>query len=349
MGFHFASVIVAQVCAQYGITLTSKGVVADENAETFRQMRQKGPWDGNNDARKDQITINTEARGAIKDLFPKIPENDLYTIIKGAFQKGQRKVGTAHELPLVRRAQLSVVAHVRHVYTRYDKLLHTVGYRDARSQVEGPTLKKLIEWRGDDDSTNNGKQVLEDVFREVIVLSDDEDSDDDVDETVEVMPARASGWPLPSHLSTASAQPLSPRQYGYQPADDNTASYRVLTQTPRRRRLVDPISQTDPASNQYRQSRYAAWDRAREEYRANPSAVPTALVPLSQHDPSFYYQEPEIDLNNSSVRSREALVDTRRPRESLTHTKPSVSCPSKDRPPRTERPWALRYVRRPDE
>lgn len=328
VGFHFPSAIVAQVCAQYGITLTSKGVVADENAATFRQMRQRGQWEDDNDALKDQITINTEARGAIKDLFPKIPENDLYTIIKGAFQKGQRKVGTANELPLVRRAQLSVVAHVRHIYTRYDKLLRTVGYREARSQVEGPTLKKLVEWRGDDDNTNNGKQVLEDVFREVIVLSDDEDSDDDVDDTVEIMPARASAWPLPSHHSTANIQPLSPRQYGYQSAEDDIPGYRVVTQAPRRR-LVDLASQTGTASNQYRQSRYAAWDRAREEYRANPSAVPAALVPLSQHDPKFYYQEPKFNFNDPPTRSRQGPTDTQRPREPVNYASRPVSDPLK--------------------
>lgn len=34
-----------------------------------------------------QITINTEARDVLKDLFPNIPDNDLNQIIKTAFQK----------------------------------------------------------------------------------------------------------------------------------------------------------------------------------------------------------------------------------------------------------------------
>ena len=34
-----------------------------------------------------QNTINMEARDAIKDLFPNIPERDLNQIIKTAFQK----------------------------------------------------------------------------------------------------------------------------------------------------------------------------------------------------------------------------------------------------------------------
>jgi hypothetical protein len=34
-----------------------------------------------------QITINTDARDAMRDLFPNIPDKDLNQIIKTAFQK----------------------------------------------------------------------------------------------------------------------------------------------------------------------------------------------------------------------------------------------------------------------
>lgn len=39
------------------------------------------------DSELTQATINTEARDAIKDLFPNIPKKDLSQIIKTAFQK----------------------------------------------------------------------------------------------------------------------------------------------------------------------------------------------------------------------------------------------------------------------
>lgn len=39
------------------------------------------------DSEASQLTINTEARDAIKDLFPNIPQGDLFQIIKTAFQK----------------------------------------------------------------------------------------------------------------------------------------------------------------------------------------------------------------------------------------------------------------------
>ena len=122
IGFHFPSSVVAIVCVTYGITLSSRGtVVTDGSLNPFRKPGTSGrDVLSNKEPEKDQITINTEARDAIKDLFPNIPDNDLNQIIKTAFQKGQRKVGTANELPLARRAQLAVVAHIRHVYTDYD-------------------------------------------------------------------------------------------------------------------------------------------------------------------------------------------------------------------------------------
>jgi hypothetical protein len=182
IGFHFPTTVVDEVCAHYGISLSASGtLIKEEDRQSFHQRRQgrnKRP-----DEMKDQITINTEARDAIKDLFPNIPDNDLHQIIKTAFQKGQKKVGTATELPLVRRAQLSVVAHVRHIYTKYDSLLRRVQWNEARSMVEGPTLRKLVEWRGDDD---NGKEALEDVLREVIVISDDEESGDESNEVRDI-------------------------------------------------------------------------------------------------------------------------------------------------------------------
>lgn len=34
-----------------------------------------------------QVTLNTDARDAMRDLFPNIPDQDLNQIIKTAFQK----------------------------------------------------------------------------------------------------------------------------------------------------------------------------------------------------------------------------------------------------------------------
>ena len=77
-------------------------------------------------------------------------------------------------LSLPRRAQLAVVAHIRHTYTDYDKLLRQVPYLSARQMVERATLDKLADWRGENDEEPN---VMEDILREVIVIPEDEETE----------------------------------------------------------------------------------------------------------------------------------------------------------------------------
>ena len=80
-------------------------------------------------------------------------------------------VGTAADLPLPRRAQLGVLAHIRHTYTNYDQLLKICGWAEARAAVEPLCLEKIAQWRGDDDDTD----AMSDILREVIVIPDDEE------------------------------------------------------------------------------------------------------------------------------------------------------------------------------
>ncbi len=86
-------------------------------------------------------------------------------------------MGTAIELPLSRRVQLAVVAHIRHVYTDYDKLLKTGTYQNARAAVEKPCLDLLAQWRSDDD--DDDPNAMEEILREVIVIDDDDDENKD--------------------------------------------------------------------------------------------------------------------------------------------------------------------------
>ncbi|GIJ84130.1 hypothetical protein Asppvi_002966 [Aspergillus pseudoviridinutans] len=208
-----------------------------------------------------QITINTEARDVLRDLFPNIPDNDLNQIIKTAFQKGQRKVGTAVELPLARRAQLAVVAHIRHIYTDYDRLLKTTSFHEARSAVEEPTLAKLVEWRGDDE---NGKTVLEDVFREVIVISDDDDSDAEEgevsrsvnrDHSIEIVSSHQRAEELQTR-PVNFAHPTVQESHLDISDDEPPPGFRFIPESPKKQRI-----------DRRGFSRYHAWDRALNRYR----------------------------------------------------------------------------------
>ena len=152
-----------------------------------------------------------------------------------------------------------MVAHIRHVYTNYDRLLKTTSFHEARTTVEHPTLAKLIEWRGDDE---NGQTVLEDVFREVIVISDDEDSESEEDVASIAGHQNTSVEILPSDARTHEirTQPISNAKPGQDfPRDlseEAPPGFRFVTRVP-----------ANHSVNRRGFSRYQAWNRAIKEYR----------------------------------------------------------------------------------
>lgn len=81
IGYHFPSAVVATVCMDLGLHLTTAGKTMQFPTSAITKSRKRA----NSEA--SQTTINTEARDVIKDLFPNIPDNDLNQIIKTAFQK----------------------------------------------------------------------------------------------------------------------------------------------------------------------------------------------------------------------------------------------------------------------
>ncbi|OIW27520.1 hypothetical protein CONLIGDRAFT_435850 [Coniochaeta ligniaria NRRL 30616] len=133
----------------------------------------------------DQEEINKQADAAIRDLFPRIPNTDRQIIIEHSFKKGAKSldgvplVGLAADLTLSRRVQLAVVSHIRHTHTRYDKLLRETTWANARRAVEELCLDILVKWRGDEE---NGRDQLDEILREVVVISDSEDDYEDDDE-----------------------------------------------------------------------------------------------------------------------------------------------------------------------
>ncbi|KAL9090868.1 MAG: hypothetical protein Q9165_005076 [Trypethelium subeluteriae] len=157
-----------------------------------------------------------QIKTAIRDLFPKIPENDLVSIAERAFQEGSGRVGTAAALTLERRVQLAVAAHIRHVYTDYDEQLRKATWQDARRHVEQACVDQLVKWRGEDDSDAH---ELEDIFREIIVIDDDEEDDASDDES--------SGTDEESS-DDGSVQIISSPKEAHELADDDASHMRRL-------------------------------------------------------------------------------------------------------------------------
>lgn len=305
--------MVEEVCKYYGVELMSNGRLREDKDDDayFRRIYQ-GDNAPREQTKPDQITINTDAKQIIKDLFPNIPDNDLFQIIKTAFQLGDGKVGTAEEIPLVRRAQLSVVAHIRHTYTNYDKLLRQVPYSEARHRVENETLKKLLEFRGDNEDT----KAMDDVLREVVVISDEEDTDDEVEETqllesdnLRVQPVR----PTVRSDRTYGGRPGSPIEI--QSDEEPPRGYRYLPQVVRRA----PIRDQPAAAVSRQQSRYAIWDQLRQEHRvSNVASQPARVVEriliedsvLPRSQPQYVTREPLYATESAPRRMMDPPVST---------------------------------------
>lgn len=115
-----------------------------------------------------------QVRAAIRELFPNIPQEDVKEILGHAWEEGTRRVGNCTELSLARRAQLAVIARIRHKYTDYDHLLKTFDWRIARDMVQPYCVAKLMQWIGLDQNDDE----LEMFIRETIVIDDHDEHDD---------------------------------------------------------------------------------------------------------------------------------------------------------------------------
>ena len=97
IGYHFPSSIVARACTSLGIDLSRNGRVLHNQAGLSLDSGLEQALERRNvfnprtqeilHPRDSQASIDTQAREAIKDLFPKIPMKDLHAIVTRAFEK----------------------------------------------------------------------------------------------------------------------------------------------------------------------------------------------------------------------------------------------------------------------
>ena len=101
VGFHFSSRVVENACLSLGVTLTESGRVLQSSFATLneefptrhgKKVKNKGKAKGRAsppkfDLSQSQAMIDTQAREAIRDLFPKMPEADLHETVSRSFQK----------------------------------------------------------------------------------------------------------------------------------------------------------------------------------------------------------------------------------------------------------------------
>ncbi|KAL7962210.1 hypothetical protein V8C34DRAFT_271105 [Trichoderma compactum] len=112
--------------------------------------------------RRDAATEDAFKTATLK-LFPKIPKQDLTTILKRTLRKRSGRVGRTGKLDLDKKAYLAVQAHARHCHTNYDKLLAQASQnRDAaRRAIRDKVSKLLIEWGGDPTTAESGGNLAQ--------------------------------------------------------------------------------------------------------------------------------------------------------------------------------------------
>ncbi|KAI5369465.1 hypothetical protein Slin15195_G003410 [Septoria linicola] len=176
IGYHFRSDVVDDACQELGYVHSHGNFIKEsdlaaqnEDSKLARTMARFGiAWN-----KPLEQETNEKVRAAIKELFPRIPEDDLKAILEHAWAEGTQRVGTNSTIELPRRVQLATIARIRHTYTDYDRLLRAFEWKEARSLVEPTCLKKLIEWRGENEDEDDNE--LEEIVRETIVIDDDDD------------------------------------------------------------------------------------------------------------------------------------------------------------------------------
>ncbi|KAF2275551.1 uncharacterized protein EI97DRAFT_63895 [Westerdykella ornata] len=208
IGHHFPDEVVDKACQFLGYEWSHRGGFRKmrtnyETTALARSLHDHGERMFLHGQPATEKQTKDQIRSAILEVFPKIPEADLESIVNHAFEEGTNRVGNAKELTLARRVQLAVGAFIRHQYTNYDKdLKNGVSWVEARQKSQPISYAKLKEWRGEGDD-----RELEETFREVIVLDDDDDEDSDLsddtsltpnerEDSVEIISSRATGREL---------------------------------------------------------------------------------------------------------------------------------------------------------
>lgn len=202
-------------------------------------------------------------------------------IIEHAFKKGttfhgEPTVGLQPNIPLSRRVQLAVLAHVRHTHTRYDQLLKETTWMNARKVVEPVCLDVLIRWRGDEET---GRDQMDEILREVVIITDSEgesdssDEEDTSDEEGEVTSASSEEVPsLPVFHNQQRPAAQNPRlvqtndpspSQGPQQDNNNAISSRT-------RSKADPNKKAQRGFKRYQ----AAWEDAVHRREERPASGP---------------------------------------------------------------------------
>jgi Uncharacterized conserved protein (DUF2293) len=198
---------------------------------------------------------------------------------------GEPTVGLQPGIPLSRRVQLAVLAHIRHTHTRYDQLLKETSWMNARKAVEPVCLDVLVKWRGDEET---GRDQMDEILREVVIITDSEESDesseedDSSDEEDETSSSSSGSISRPASRDrnrsalpqTQVAGPREPDQHNRIMDREGMASAVVSLQNPPK---DNSKAQRDKKTQRGFKRYQAAWDEAVSRRKA-PKTAPADMA-----------------------------------------------------------------------
>ena len=167
---------------------------------------------------------------------------------------------------MTRRAQLGVLAHIRHTYTNYDQLLRVCGWAEARAAVEPLCLEKIAQWRGDDDDTD----AMSDILREVIVIPDDEEENDLTSEVDSVSNSEIREASVEVVAARAAADGVHVRQVTYRRSSQGAGDTDVDSDGPFMGTYRTPSTNDQSRLDRGEAHRHKTWAAARNRYRNEP-------------------------------------------------------------------------------
>lgn len=229
-------------------------------------------------------------------------------------------VGLQVDLTLSRRVQLAVIAHIRHTHTRYDLLLRETSWENARRTVESLCLDILVKWRGDEET---GRDQLDEVLREIVVIDDSDDEDEDGSEDgseseveeedssdgvaiglAEVNLEQTDAPAIPPQKLLAESQPTQPAQAhtGSNPqattqVDPSNQNQGIASRT----RSKVKLNHRQKAKKSRRNKRYQAWQDALKRRTERPSAPKTPFEQSSRTNVRGLDESPRLILNRTPV------------------------------------------------
>ena len=128
---------------QQALEQAEQECLADADVRTRRRERE-----AERRAQFDRVYVDRFA-GRVRELFPGCPAGREMTIAEHACLKYSGRVGRSADAKQLDEdaIRLAVIAHVRHVETRYDTLLAR-GYdrQDARAEVAAAVERVLAQW-----------------------------------------------------------------------------------------------------------------------------------------------------------------------------------------------------------